>query len=87
MCGGVSAAASGRSCTAKPGDPAANDIGGAAAAVIWIYIDGVRRAVFGAGAALHAGVRIDKQGHFAFNLEDTVGTDQFAVTATDAFLL
>ena len=84
---GNSAAASGWSLPSKSGDPAVNDIGCAAAAIIRINIDGVCRAVFGAGAALHAGICIDEQGFFAFNPEDTVGADQFAVTATDAFLL
>ena len=81
-----SATASGRCFTPKSCDPAVNDISCAAAAVIWVDVDSIRRTVFGAGTALHAGFLFDEQGFFAFNPEDTVGTDQFAVAAADAFL-
>ena len=82
-----SAAAAGGSFTEKLGDPIVDDIGCAAAAVIRINVDGLHRAVLGAGAAFHASILVDDQGFSISNLENTVGTDKFTVTAADAFFL
>lgn len=67
-------------------EPAVDDIGGAAAAVVGIDVDGRGRAVFGAGPAFHAGVRVDDFGLAFPDSEDAVRADQFAVAAADAFI-
>ncbi len=72
---------------AKSGDPAVDDIGSAAAAVVGVDVDGRSRAVFRTGAAFHAGVAVDDFGLAVLYPEYAVRADQLAVAATDAFFL
>ncbi len=73
------------SLAANFGDPAVDDIGGAAAAVVGIDVDGRGRAVFRAGPAFHAGVAVEDFRLPLADPEDAVRADQLAVAAADAF--
>jgi len=64
----VLAAATSRCFARDPAKPPTDDQGGAAAAVIRIDIDGLHRAVFGAGPAFHAAVRVMYLGLFVLQV-------------------
>lgn len=65
----------------KPVDPSGNNFGGAADTRG--DVDGLYRAIFGAGAALHTGIVIFYGCLMVFNRKDTVWTDDDAAAAAD----
>jgi hypothetical protein len=83
----ISATATRRSFASYSGNPAVNDIGSAATAIIWINIDGISRTVLSASSAFHATVSVGDLGLSIPNPENAVRTDQFAGSAADALFL
>ena len=87
VCRPNSATAAGRNLAPCSGNPAVNDIGSTATAIVRIYINGLGGAVLSAGATFHAGVFIGDVGFSMPDSKDAVWADQLAIAATDAFFL
>lgn len=69
------------------GDPAVDDQGCATAALVRVDVNGLYRAVSGAGPTLHAPVVIDDCGFFVLQLEYSVRADGNAHAAANARFL
>ena len=82
----LSAVATVRGLAPDPGNPAVDDIGGTAAAIIGIYKNCAGRAIFCAGAAFHTSIGVYDFRLLLANLENPVRTYQLAVAAADTFV-
>lgn len=80
-----SATATGGSFSAYLTNPAVYNIGGAAATVIRVDVDGIGRTVFCTATTFHAPVLVDDSGLAILNNKHTVWTDQFTGAATYTF--
>lgn len=66
-------------------DPAVDDVGRTAAAVIRVDVNSLYRAIFSACAALHAAIAVGDLGFAILDSENAVRTDRLAAAATDTF--